>query len=735
MKRAAARASSRILQSFDHPGILDALDYKDHEYGPALLFAYEPLAMRLDHYLATRGRSSRPARGWSCSARSPTPSATPTPSGSSTGRLAARERILVMDPDAPVPRLKVFNWQGRRPRGRGRLQPPRSTSGSWSIARRPSTWHLRRCRTRRGGARGVRTSSLLGAWLALTTSSAGRPPGESPAEVAARTLGRHSRPEGLGGARRARGAEAGGAGSAPEHRTPTSTSASPPRPDFLKLSSTPSGTSWTPTLGHARGRWTPAEARQGATAWRGASSVERARPGGDRRASRCWSRQGEDEFVIRGRPRGLRTTQTGSRGGGGDQEGLRSEFIVGPCTRSARSAGGRSWCIDNVVARDAGRAAPQARGGWAWSCSSGSARILLQGGRLAGAEWGRAPRHPSPTTSASARASSGSNSILFDFSLSCAPPAEQGPGRHPPALPRPLPVPAGAAARWDQAAGRYPARRGGGGGGGAGRPAAVRAISGKSDPAARPTTRLTRSRPSGSTRRSATALAAFFRRAADRDPAASGFDNAEEMLRAWRGRPPGRAGDSATPGGDAEVAAPDRALDQRGPRDAGGHSGPEHPGRQRPGSGRGGRRPPVPRPAGLRGPVHAGRGQEDKGRADLGPRPAPEAVPRGRRTGAARVPPNGRRPRTRRRLGPRRPCDAAARRDAPPAARAPPSARQDSVEPIFDWAISGDRPRSLARPAVRGLGRAGRDPTADQPGPEGRPGSVDMRTGGHLSPR
>ena len=54
IKRAAAR-EFRILQSFDHPGILDARDYKDHEFGPALLFAYEPGAMRLDHYLATRG--------------------------------------------------------------------------------------------------------------------------------------------------------------------------------------------------------------------------------------------------------------------------------------------------------------------------------------------------------------------------------------------------------------------------------------------------------------------------------------------------------------------------------------------------------------------------------------------------------------------------------------------------------------------------------------------------------
>jgi serine/threonine protein kinase len=59
MKRAAAR-EFRLLQGFDHPGILDVRDYKEHEYGPALLFAYEPGALRLDHFLATRGAGLTP---------------------------------------------------------------------------------------------------------------------------------------------------------------------------------------------------------------------------------------------------------------------------------------------------------------------------------------------------------------------------------------------------------------------------------------------------------------------------------------------------------------------------------------------------------------------------------------------------------------------------------------------------------------------------------------------------
>ena len=45
----------RLLQSLEHPGILAVRDYKQHAYGPALLFHYEAQAVRLDHFLTTRG--------------------------------------------------------------------------------------------------------------------------------------------------------------------------------------------------------------------------------------------------------------------------------------------------------------------------------------------------------------------------------------------------------------------------------------------------------------------------------------------------------------------------------------------------------------------------------------------------------------------------------------------------------------------------------------------------------
>ena len=181
MKRAAAR-EFQILQSFDHPGILDVLDYKDHEFGPALLFA--PRARRRPARPLpgdARAEAHRRARGWSCSARSPTPSATPTASGSSTGR-SAPQSILVMDPDADVPRLKVFNWQvgvreaeaassGHGPRrGSGRVARPLVYMAPEALLR-PARWRPRRPTSSRWGP------------SPSTCSPAGRP-ASSPTELA-----------------------------------------------------------------------------------------------------------------------------------------------------------------------------------------------------------------------------------------------------------------------------------------------------------------------------------------------------------------------------------------------------------------------------------------------------------------------------------------------------------------------------------------------------------------------
>ena len=50
-----ARREFEILQGIDHPGILKAWEYKEAELGPALVFDHDPKAIRLDHLLRDHG--------------------------------------------------------------------------------------------------------------------------------------------------------------------------------------------------------------------------------------------------------------------------------------------------------------------------------------------------------------------------------------------------------------------------------------------------------------------------------------------------------------------------------------------------------------------------------------------------------------------------------------------------------------------------------------------------------
>ena len=52
-----ARREFEILEGIDHPGILKVKDYKETELGPALIFDHDPKAVRLDHLLRERGKT------------------------------------------------------------------------------------------------------------------------------------------------------------------------------------------------------------------------------------------------------------------------------------------------------------------------------------------------------------------------------------------------------------------------------------------------------------------------------------------------------------------------------------------------------------------------------------------------------------------------------------------------------------------------------------------------------
>jgi serine/threonine protein kinase len=50
-----ARREFEVLEGIDHPGILKVKDYKETELGPALVFDHDPKALRLDHLLRDHG--------------------------------------------------------------------------------------------------------------------------------------------------------------------------------------------------------------------------------------------------------------------------------------------------------------------------------------------------------------------------------------------------------------------------------------------------------------------------------------------------------------------------------------------------------------------------------------------------------------------------------------------------------------------------------------------------------
>ncbi|MBK1704926.1 BREX system serine/threonine kinase PglW [Halochromatium glycolicum] len=51
----AARLEFRLLEGLEHPGILRAREYQQHDQGPALVYEHDPAAERLDHHLLGLG--------------------------------------------------------------------------------------------------------------------------------------------------------------------------------------------------------------------------------------------------------------------------------------------------------------------------------------------------------------------------------------------------------------------------------------------------------------------------------------------------------------------------------------------------------------------------------------------------------------------------------------------------------------------------------------------------------
>lgn len=109
IQRAALR-EFQILETLEHPGILRAFNFTEHELGPALLFEHEPFSLRLDHYLAQQhGRLSVEVQ--LDLMRQIAEVVRYAHDKKVIHRALCPQSIIVFNPGGDRPRIKLFNWQ------------------------------------------------------------------------------------------------------------------------------------------------------------------------------------------------------------------------------------------------------------------------------------------------------------------------------------------------------------------------------------------------------------------------------------------------------------------------------------------------------------------------------------------------------------------------------------------------------------------------------------------------
>lgn len=110
MVERAARRDFQLTEALQHPGVLRALGYTEHEIGPAVVFEHDPNALRLDHFLAQRGdRLGADVR--LDLLRQVAEVVRFAHEKKVVHRGLCPRSVLVSDPDGPRPRVKVHNWQ------------------------------------------------------------------------------------------------------------------------------------------------------------------------------------------------------------------------------------------------------------------------------------------------------------------------------------------------------------------------------------------------------------------------------------------------------------------------------------------------------------------------------------------------------------------------------------------------------------------------------------------------
>jgi serine/threonine protein kinase len=108
--RKAAKREFELLEALHHPGILQVLDYTEHELGPALIFRHDPEAVRLDHFMAQNGARLGVGDRLSLT-RQIAEALKYAHEKRVVHRALSPQSILVGRPESPERSIQIFNWQ------------------------------------------------------------------------------------------------------------------------------------------------------------------------------------------------------------------------------------------------------------------------------------------------------------------------------------------------------------------------------------------------------------------------------------------------------------------------------------------------------------------------------------------------------------------------------------------------------------------------------------------------
>jgi serine/threonine protein kinase len=109
IERAALR-EFQLLVALQHPGVLRAYGFTEHEVGPALIFEHDPLSIRLDHFLAQANDRLRVETRLDL-LRQIAEVIRFAHDEKVVHRSLSPQNILVTDTATDRPRIKIFNWQ------------------------------------------------------------------------------------------------------------------------------------------------------------------------------------------------------------------------------------------------------------------------------------------------------------------------------------------------------------------------------------------------------------------------------------------------------------------------------------------------------------------------------------------------------------------------------------------------------------------------------------------------